>query len=506
VKEEWKGQRWLLINVFFWPDAVGGATRVAMDQARELVEAGAEVTVLCSARSSRGDYSVDVTRWEGCRVVRLHAPLKPWHHHTDEGCYGFMDRWLEREWFDQVHAHCIQVLTGDVLLPALERSLPVAVSLHDGWWLGRHMFFTSITGRSIRPGDWLDDLDLPESQLRKLLSQVSGREELEKRLESLWTLRFTGIERFKAKMRQLQQIDEEEQSSRWKEASENTEIKRRHEAKEQRLLVEKRDTQEERQELEGTRSVNRLMEEAVEEQSLREMVYEAYCRHRDLTVILARAEHRLAVSSAFAEVYRQAGIADVAVRENVSLPVTHLPRLRLEDEKGTVFGFFGGWSLHKGIGVLENACRLYRGPACSLLAIHEAAKVHNNITYMWGMVMVKLIAPVPLDEVAELYARIDVLIAPSTWPESFGLITREAISAGKDVIASDIGALALGLSSGAHLLSIPPNDSRALASAMERMAQHLGIEESKRVRRCQIPDLPSINQRCSKDNKLNQES
>jgi glycosyltransferase involved in cell wall biosynthesis len=31
--------------------------------------------------------------------------------------------------------------------------------------------------------------------------------------------------------------------------------------------------------------------------------------------------------------------------------------------------------------------------------------------------------------VADLYAQIDVLLAPSTWPESYGLVSREALAA-----------------------------------------------------------------------------
>jgi glycosyltransferase involved in cell wall biosynthesis len=472
MKGEWAGQRWLLINVFFWPDAVGGATRVVMDQARQLAGNGAEVTVLCSAKSSRGDYSVDVNRWEGCRVVRLHAPLKPWHHHTDQGCYGFMDRWLERERFDQVHAHCVQVLTGDVLLPVMERNLPVSVSLHDGWWLGRHIFFTGITGRSIRPGDWLDDLDLPESQRKLLPEGTSGREQLEERLEALWKIRGKGIERFKNKMRRLRVIEEEERWAFEGGGSAVELVAAKFRAKKERLQLEQRSNQEQNQDLDNTRRENRKMELAVQDPVLRQMMYDSYCRRHDLAEILSRAAHRYAVSDSFAQLYLQAGIADIEVKQNVSLPVDRLPGESHAAEAGTVFGFFGGWSLHKGIGILESACRQFRGPACNLLAVHEAAKQSDNITFRWGMVKVKLIAPVPLDEVAELYARIDVLIAPSTWPESFGLITREAISAGKAVIASDIGALAVGLPSDAPILSVPPKDPRALAAAMEQLAHH----------------------------------
>jgi glycosyltransferase involved in cell wall biosynthesis len=47
-----------------------------------------------------------------------------------------------------------------------------------------------------------------------------------------------------------------------------------------------------------------------------------------------------------------------------------------------------------------------------------------------------------MNEMPKFYSEQDVLLAPSIWPESFGLVTREALSAGLWVIASDTGALA----------------------------------------------------------------
>jgi glycosyltransferase involved in cell wall biosynthesis len=47
----------------------------------------------------------------------------------------------------------------------------------------------------------------------------------------------------------------------------------------------------------------------------------------------------------------------------------------------------------------------------------------------------------PQADVADLYRDIDVLVAPSVWPESYGLVVREAIKAGCWVVSSDRGAL-----------------------------------------------------------------
>ena len=62
-----------------------------------------------------------------------------------------------------------------------------------------------------------------------------------------------------------------------------------------------------------------------------------------------------------------------------------------------------------------------------------------------------------------------MLVAPSIWPESYGLVTREALSAGLWVIASDIGALAEPLLEGTNGNKFAAGDAKALAELL--MAQ-----------------------------------
>jgi glycosyltransferase involved in cell wall biosynthesis len=57
----------------------------------------------------------------------------------------------------------------------------------------------------------------------------------------------------------------------------------------------------------------------------------------------------------------------------------------------------------------------------------------------WGDSRVRFVGRYPQTRVHELYAELDILAAPSLWPESFGLVTREALLAGVPVIASDRG-------------------------------------------------------------------
>ena len=78
-----------------------------------------------------------------------------------------------------------------------------------------------------------------------------------------------------------------------------------------------------------------------------------------------------------------------------------------------------------------------------------------------------------MDEMHKFYASQDILVAPSIWPESFGLVTREALSAGLWVIASNSGALAEPLlkSERPQGTVIRPNNLDDLVQAITRCPQ-----------------------------------
>ena len=78
-------------------------------------------------------------------------------------------------------------------------------------------------------------------------------------------------------------------------------------------------------------------------------------------------------------------------------------------------------------------------------------------------------------QMPEFYSTQDVLVAPSIWPESFGLVSREALSAGLWVIASDAGALAEPLKNSPEILGsvVIPNDAQDLADALTRVPKDI---------------------------------
>ena len=70
-------------------------------------------------------------------------------------------------------------------------------------------------------------------------------------------------------------------------------------------------------------------------------------------------------------------------------------------------------------------------------------------------------------DIEDFYTDIDVLIAPSIWPESFGLVTREAALRNKWVIAADAGGLAEDIIEGETGFVFPMNDQKACTLILE---------------------------------------
>lgn len=79
---------------------------------------------------------------------------------------------------------------------------------------------------------------------------------------------------------------------------------------------------------------------------------------------------------------------------------------------------------------------------------------------------VLLLTDWPNAAVREAQRRCLALVAPSVWPEPFGMVVIEAHASGRPVIASRIGGLAELVEDGVNGLLVSPGDARGLRSAM----------------------------------------
>ncbi len=190
-------------------------------------------------------------------------------------------------------------------------------------------------------------------------------------------------------------------------------------------------------------------------------------RHR-LRALLNQARHTLPVSRSFGAIYEAAGITNVHPIPNGTGAFTDvLPSVT--PPRTLVIGHIGGRSAHKGASLLEIVLRENAFANLSLIMIDGTIEFGHEVKARWGATEVSLRGVYPQVRVNELFAAIDVLVAPSIWPESFGLIVREARHFGKWVVVSNRGALAEDVVDGEDGTVIDVGGKGDLTNVLRRM-------------------------------------
>ncbi len=196
-------------------------------------------------------------------------------------------------------------------------------------------------------------------------------------------------------------------------------------------------------------------------------------RQRYLAKYLNAAQQILAVSQRFAEIYRQNGFPQTETNQNGIIPKPVLPRK--PSSTGRVrLGHAGGISAHKGYYLLKEAVEKADLSQTEVIAV-DLSQTDEVILReeQWGTTPVKIIARVEPSKMPEFFSTIDVLVAPSIWPESFGLITREAAAAGVWVVASNQGAIAEDIIAGVNGDIFSTDNIDELVDILKRIDQEL---------------------------------
>ncbi|WP_224816817.1 glycosyltransferase [Hasllibacter sp. MH4015] len=216
---------------------------------------------------------------------------------------------------------------------------------------------------------------------------------------------------------------------------------------------------------------------------------------------LRDASALVSVSDPFADLHRAVGLRDITVIEN---GVSPLPaRKRTPPAPGRVrLGLIGGAARHKGHDILRAAICARSFDNIDLVIVDHALPPGTQVQEVWNTTPVTRIPRRPQSEIGALYGSFDVLLAPSVWPESYGLVAREALAMGLWVVASDRGAIGADITEGANGHVVPVDDHRALANilaridaAPERYAQPPAIIPALRSSADQAEDLVALYRR-----------
>ena len=114
---------------------------------------------------------------------------------------------------------------------------------------------------------------------------------------------------------------------------------------------------------------------------------------------------------------------------------------------------------HKGYFLLEAAIKKLQPKNIEMLIVDHAKPEGHRLHTNWGNVPVTFVGPFKQKDIVALYSKIDVLCAPSKWPESYGLVTREASACGCWVIASNKGGIGEDIIDGVSGFVIEPDNA-----------------------------------------------
>lgn len=165
-----------------------------------------------------------------------------------------------------------------------------------------------------------------------------------------------------------------------------------------------------------------------------------YARKHEIFKALKHAERIWTPSRTFMkQIENNFMFADINVNTNgIVIPA---PSTRKTDPAHIVFGFFGGKFEVKGYSLLRETFSELSERNWKLVLLDTQVKfgIDSKMKRDWKNSNVEIHPFVPHDEIYNFYARIDVLLFPSNWKESFGLMVREAIASNVFVICSDCG-------------------------------------------------------------------
>jgi len=136
------------------------------------------------------------------------------------------------------------------------------------------------------------------------------------------------------------------------------------------------------------------------------------------------------------------------------------------------FGYTGSLLRNKGVDFIVQAFRRLDAPRTELWlhgfelpGMPFTKRLHKLVA---GDPRVHFAGPYTPPELPAILNRLDVLLIPSRWHETFSIVTREAILAGLPVIASRMGGIPDAIEDGVNGVLLPPDDMGAWLAAMRR--------------------------------------
>ncbi len=178
----------------------------------------------------------------------------------------------------------------------------------------------------------------------------------------------------------------------------------------------------------------------------------------------------------------------IRYEENGRRAVQPIPDSEDERPRNRI-GFFGQFSLIKGVNVLLKAMDILSEYECNVhLRLHganlelqpQAFQNEFNALFEVTRKNVTLVGRYEQAELPRLMANIDWVVVPSIWWENAPLVIQEAFMHGRPVICSDIGGMAEKVTHGVNGLHFRAHDPMSLAETIRHAVGTPGLWERLR--------------------------
>jgi len=179
-------------------------------------------------------------------------------------------------------------------------------------------------------------------------------------------------------------------------------------------------------------------------------------RNRYLRDRLSDAKALIAVSSYQRALYAGNGFEQTRIIDNGVDKPAGFTRNR---KQKLILGYAGGKSIHKGFYFLKDNISRTALKNIEVVSVDIFSKSPHTTIEKWGDTPVTIHPRFDFSRAGEFFSLIDVMVVPSLWPESFGLVAREASLLGLWVVASDAGGLSGAVIEGESGHVFPPGDS-----------------------------------------------
>lgn len=155
-------------------------------------------------------------------------------------------------------------------------------------------------------------------------------------------------------------------------------------------------------------------------------------------------------------------------------------------------GYVGGVCIYKGYYFLKEVVENTNLRQSEIIVVDFDLQPGTVREETWGSTSVRFIPKLPFADMPAFYSKLDVVIVPSLWRESFGLVVREAIVNGVWVIAPKAGGLAEDIREGidGHIFS--KGSKEELAAILKEIDSNSSFYKDKEKRNIDTSHIRSI--------------